>query len=120
MKARFNFPMVKVINEGGGGENPDPAVYCPANDYHPLPNPATFCTTHGYIPDPSAYVPDPILTEIIPPASGKIRLVVEDAGLRTISVISSVSNSGKYHVTITGEGNTQISQVAYTDRKSVV
>ena len=118
MKGRFNFPMIKVVSGGGGGESPDPAIYCPANNYHPLPNPATFCPINGYIPDPSAYVPDPILTEIIPPASGKIRLVVEDAGLRTISVLVSVSNSGKYQVTIIGQDNTQLSQVSYANNNT--
>lgn len=48
MKGAFRFPMVKVE---GGGESPDPAVFCPL---------------HGYIPDPAIYTPPPGL---VPPDS---------------------------------------------------
>ena len=34
MKGAFRFPMIK-IEGGGGGESPDPAVFCPANGYLP-------------------------------------------------------------------------------------
>lgn len=49
MKGAFRFPMIKV--EGGGGESPDPAVFCPAN---------------GFIPDPEIIqipIPIPELSE---------------------------------------------------------
>jgi hypothetical protein len=36
-KGAFRFPMIKV--DGGGGESPDPAVFCPANGY--IPNPVS-------------------------------------------------------------------------------
>ena len=119
-KGAFKFP---IINVEVVGEDPNPAIFCPVNGYELPPDPAVFCPTngyeipgtqpdpaifcpiHGYIPDPSAYIPDPLITEIILPSSGKIRLVIEDAGLRTISFNATVSNSGKFQA---------------TDRKSVV
>jgi len=52
---------------GGGGENPDPATYCPANGYELPPDPEVFCPINGYElpPDPAVfcpingYIPDP-------------------------------------------------------------
>lgn len=116
MKGAFRFPMIKVVS-GGGGENPDPAIYCPANGYVD-PNNAeeigVACISAGYIPDPSVYVPDPIINEIMPPPTGKIRLVVEDNGMRHLYLSATVSNSGKFTVTIIGADNTQLAQTSYT------
>ena len=118
-KGAFRFPMIKV--EGGGGESPDPAVFCPTNGYEipgTQPNPAIFCPINGYIPDPAAYIPDPLITEVILPPSGVIRLVVEDAGLRTILFNASVSNSGKYQATVIGADNTQLAQTTHNNNST--
>lgn len=45
-------------SDGGGGEDPDPATYCPANGYELPPNPAIFCPINGYIPDPEVFQPE--------------------------------------------------------------
>jgi len=89
--------MIKV--EGGGGESPDPAVYCPVN---------------GYILDPSIYTENPIITETPRPPANQIRLIAIDNGsLNNIYFRCTVSNNGKYVVTVTGKDgaivNTQTS-----------
>ncbi len=98
MRFRQYIP-VKTISGGGGdpggGESPDPAIYCPI---------------HGYIPDPTIYVEDPVITETPRPAERQIRLIVTDSGSRHFSFRCTVSNAGRYVVTVTGYNNIVIGQ----------
>jgi hypothetical protein len=72
----FRFPMIKI--EGGGGD-PNPAVYCPAN---------------GYIIDPDIYIPE---FEIpVEETDEKIVLIVSSEMDSAVSFIAQVSSTGQY------------------------
>lgn len=44
-KGSFRFPLY------GGGSDPDPSVFCPANGYELPPDPAVLCPAEGYVLD---------------------------------------------------------------------
>lgn len=50
---------------GGGGEDPDPATYCPANGYELPPDPSIYCPANGYV-DPDGLVDPDDLTQYEP------------------------------------------------------
>ena len=99
---------IPVKASGGGGESPDPAVYCPANGYELPPDPAVFCPINGFITDPAAYYEDPVITNAPRPVDGQIRLIVTDLGVRHIYFKCAVSNTGKYVVTVKGNSDVVI------------
>lgn len=77
-KGAFRFPMIKVE----GGSSPDPAIYCPANNYIPDPN--------------GPYVPPVIIPE---PSSQEILLLCDDKGYGVIEIYATAS-SGNIKVEI--------------------
>ncbi len=98
-KGAFRFPMIKV--EGGGGESPDPAVYCPANGYNTPPDPAVYCPANGYNIDPATFTTDEVIELAIdnPPSNDEITLIVIGDGDRHIYFRVTTSTGG-YNVKI--------------------
>lgn len=85
-------------------------IVCPAAGYDSTPPPPEiYCPASGYIPDPTIYVEDPVISEAVRPEEGKIRLIVTDSNSRHIQFRCTVSNSGKYVITITGANDTVLS-----------
>lgn len=76
-KQRFYF---KPVAAGGGGSNPDPAVYCPAN---------------GYIPDPRI---DPYVSpvDIGTPSSEEIILLCSNSGIKYVACRASITGGTWY------------------------
>ncbi len=84
-------------------------IVCPAAGYDSTPPPPEiYCPVNGFIPDPTIYHEDPVITEAPRPGDGQIRLIVTDSGSRHIQFRCTVSNAGKYVVTITGVDDTVV------------
>ena len=86
-------------SSGGGGENPDPATYCPANGYELPPDPAVFCPINGYT-KPDEYVP-PIEYPDPDPIDGDHILFLcndEGAGGVNISLTTVPGGAGKSEI----------------------
>lgn len=80
-KGAFRLPL--YISEGGGGESPDPAVYCPAN---------------GYVNPTPAYVPDPAIP-VVTPVDGSVVLICStNAGGNLAFVVNVSSGLVKYEI----------------------
>lgn len=78
---------------GGGGEDPDPATYCPANGYELPPDPAVFCPIHGY-EKPNEYVPPIEYPDPDPVEGDHILFLCNDEGAGGVSFNVSLAPSG--------------------------
>jgi len=87
----------KGSSGGGGGEDPDPATYCPANGYVDPESidPALFCPPRGYLPDdPIVEPPD---DPIVPVSSGEYVFLVDN----TMNARPGIMCNGTYTIKLT-------------------
>lgn len=86
-------------------------IVCPAAGYDETPPPPEiYCPINGYIPDPTKYVEDPEIEQIIEPGVGEISILVGNPFMQDkVRFRCTVTNSGKYNVFLYGAGNTLLS-----------
>ena len=103
MKGAFRIPLYQ-----GGGSNPDPATYCPANGYELPPDPAVFCPLNGY-KKPDDWTPGSDWIDPGIPSNNQIILLCSDEQSKKLGLICTISSAGQYNVKIYGYNNTLLS-----------